>query len=85
MQLVISDGDSQECAQIDAAIDMIFKQAKTRRCGWHIVDRGWIRKVGSFQGWADLRRKEIDALVQLIKGWLYSQMKEVETAEEYKV
>jgi hypothetical protein len=48
VQLVITDGDSQECEQMDAAIDTVFTGAKRRRCGWHIVDRGMIRKVGTF-------------------------------------
>jgi hypothetical protein len=85
VRLVITDGDSQECEQMDAAINMVFKGAKRRRCGWHIVDRGWIRKVGSFRGRDDTKRKEIDALVNVIKGWLYSHMKEVETVKEYKL
>lgn len=85
VRLVITDGDSQECEQMDAAIKMVFKGAKRRRCGWHIVDRGWIQKVGSFRGRDDTKRKEIDALVNVIKGWLYSHMKEVETVKEYKL
>jgi hypothetical protein len=85
VRLVITDGDSQECEQMDAAINMVFKGAKRRRCGWHIVDRGWIRKVGSFRGRDDTKRKEIDALVNVIKGWLYSHMKEDETVKEYKL
>jgi hypothetical protein len=85
VKLVITDGDSQECEQMDAAIETVFKGAKRCRCGWHIVDRGWVRKVGAFRGRDDLKRKEIDALVKIIKAWLYSHMKEVETAEEYKV
>jgi hypothetical protein len=85
VRLVITDGDSQECSQMDAAIELMFKHAKRRRCGWHIVDRGWLRMVGSFRGRADLNRKEIDDLVNIIKGWLYSLMKEIETVHEYKV
>jgi hypothetical protein len=85
VRLVITDGDSQECSQMDAAIELMFKHAKRRRCGWHIVDRGWVRMVGSFRGRDDLNRKEIDDLVNIIKGWLYSLMKEIETVLEYKV
>jgi hypothetical protein len=48
VKLVITDGDSQECEQMDAAIDMVFTGAKRRQCGWHIVDRGMIHKVCTF-------------------------------------
>jgi hypothetical protein len=41
--------------------------------------------VGSFRGRNDSNRKEIDDLVNIIKGWLYSLMKEIETVHEYKV
>jgi hypothetical protein len=85
VRLVITDGDSQECEQMDAAIDTVFKGAKRRRCGWHIVDRGIIRILGSFRGRDDRKRPEIDALMKVIKGWLYSHMKEVETVTEYKL
>jgi hypothetical protein len=70
---------------MDAAIDAVFKGAKRRRCGWHIVDRGIIRILGSFRGRDDRKRPEIDALMKVIKGWLYSHMKEVETVTEYKL
>jgi hypothetical protein len=85
VRLVITDGDSQECEQMDAAIDTVFTGAKRRRCGWHIVDRGMVRKVGSFRGKDDKKRNEIDALMKVIKGWLYSHMKDVETVTEYKL
>jgi hypothetical protein len=32
-----------------------------------------------------MKRSKIDALVRLTKSWLYSHMKEVEIADEYKV
>jgi hypothetical protein len=44
-----------------------------------------IRKVSTFQGRDDRKRSQIDALLKVIKGWLYSHMKEIETVMEYKV
>jgi hypothetical protein len=85
VQLVLTDGDSQECVQLEAAIGLIFTSAKRRRCGWHIVDRGVVRHLGCLGGRGHSNRKEVDELVRLIKNWLYSMMKDVETVEEYKV
>ena len=45
IQIIITDGDSQEKNQLDAAIDEFFPQAKRVRCGYHIVKRGWDNKI----------------------------------------
>jgi hypothetical protein len=83
--LIICDGDPQECSQLDDAIQVVFIRAKRHRCGWHIVDRGWnnhFRK--NLGGRYHPNGKAINAVVQNIKNWLYSFMKEIETKEEYK-
>lgn len=41
IRVIISDGDSQEIKQLDAAIQLFFPQVMRVRCGWHIIDRGW--------------------------------------------
>ena len=42
VQLIISDGDSQEMFQIDLSIcASIFPSAQRQRCSWHMVDRTW--------------------------------------------
>ena len=41
MQLIICDGDPQECSQLDSAIQSVFVNAKRRRCGWHITEKGF--------------------------------------------
>lgn len=85
-RLVICDGYPQECSQLDAAIALVFVSAVRRRCGWHIVDRGWNNTLGKcFGGKAHPKRQEISRLVQVIKDWLYSMMKEVETVNEYNM
>jgi hypothetical protein len=65
---------------------VVFVNAKRRHCGWHVVDRGWISRIGQSLGSKSNRnRKAIDRLVREIKNWMYSWMRDVETIEEYKV
>jgi hypothetical protein len=85
-QLIICDGDPQECSQLDSAIQSVFVNAKRRRCGWHIVEKGLTNHVGRCLGGKNHKnRKDIDNLIREIKKWLYSMMKEIENVEEYKV
>lgn len=84
VQLVITDGDSQECVQLEAAIELVFTSTKRRRCGWHIVDRGVVRILGCLGGRDHRNRKKVDDLLSLVKNWLYSLMKDIETIPEYK-
>lgn len=85
-ELVICDGDPQECGQLDAAIIAVFVNAIRRRCGWHIVDRAWNNHIGqNLGGRSHPKREQIKNLVQTIKNWLYSMMKDIETPKEYQV
>ena len=43
VQLQITDGDSQEMSQLDQAMKTVLKSSLRRRCGWHIVEKGWDR------------------------------------------
>ena len=81
VRLVITDGDSQETSQLDSAIKSVFENAKRRRCGWHIVEKGWQRHVTNLG-----TTSEAKALANFLKNWIYSSlMKDVETTEEYEV
>jgi hypothetical protein len=40
--LILSDGDSQEIAQINNLIDVLLNQAHRIRCGWHLIDKNGI-------------------------------------------
>jgi len=83
---VTADGDPQECSQLDAAIKVVFINAVRRRCGWHIVDRGWNRQLGKYIGGKHNSKRElIEPIVMYIKGWLYSLMKDIETTDENRV
>jgi hypothetical protein len=43
INVIISDGDSQEIAQINNLIDVVMTTARRLRCGWHLIDRSWNR------------------------------------------
>jgi hypothetical protein len=44
-RIIVTDGDSQEFAQLDDAIKKFFPEANRIRCSWHIIDRGWHKRV----------------------------------------
>jgi MULE transposase domain len=80
VRLQITDGDSQETSQLDDALKTVFKISKRRRCGWHIIDRGWERNVSSIG-----RSKAAKHIECAFKYWLYSLMKDIESDEEYRM
>ena len=82
---IITDGDSQETAELDAAKSMgIYGGAFRRRCGWHILHQGC--KNILFKRYVNItdRGNETKEVVGNIKVWIQeSLMKEVENEEEY--
>jgi hypothetical protein len=88
VQVIITDGDSQETSQLDIAMAKFFPQAHRVRCGWHIVDRG-LKRYGpckmSASG-ADAKKK-YDLICRTVKLWLYSWMRPgyCESKEEYSI
>ena len=83
MTLVITDGDPQEIAAVDAAVGLHLPNTERGRCRWHIVDRGWAchcpRKVNVEFGQTNL--------IKILQGWMNSWMKRgfCETREEYEI
>ena len=77
VNIIISDGDSQEYTQIDNAIKKFMPNAKRLRCGWHLVSKGWKRHC------CNALNKEMigdrllvyKQITRLIKRWLYSWMR----------
>ena len=45
VNIFFSDGYSQEVKQIYNDIIIFIPNVYTGRCGWHIVDRGWQKRV----------------------------------------
>ena len=78
--LVITDGDSQECTQLDSAIQLVFTNAKRRRCSWHAVFKGFERKVGSLGAESSLSFK----VGEIICRRLHQMTTSVETLHEYQ-
>jgi hypothetical protein len=86
VKVVITDGDSQEISQLEAAMKTFFLQAIRVRCGWHIIDRGWIANVGKCLGLGRKLRAEEKETMKIIKHWLFSFMKRgLESKEQYEM
>jgi hypothetical protein len=89
IQMIISDGDSQEIAQINNLIQLVMMQAIRQRCAWHIVDRSWDRYVYKVPKAGSTRKTYntyYETTRKIIFAWLYSMMtKGCETKEEYQV
>ena len=81
VKLIVTDGDSQETTQIDAAINAnIYGDAKRRRCGWHIVEKG-----STYHIRYTLLENNMKNVVEVVKKWVYQLlMKDVETEDEYQ-
>jgi hypothetical protein len=85
---IISDGDSQEIAQINNMIDVVMTQAHRLRCAWHLIDRSWNRWVYSVPKWGKRQKNRwyAEATRRIIFSWMYSWMtRGCETEEEYEV
>lgn len=87
--MFITDGDSQETSQLDLAIAELIPQAKRARCGWHIVDRGWI-KNGPRPERSEGKTAQHRDLKKFLQEWMYSWMAGdrsgiCENEEEYEV
>jgi hypothetical protein len=45
INIIVTGGNSQEISQLHDAIATFFPDAYRIRCSWHIIDRGWHKKV----------------------------------------
>ena len=61
ISVVITDGDSQEITQLENAVEKFFRNVYRLRCSWHIIDRGWQKRVKIPLG-GQVRRKRPDHL-----------------------
>jgi hypothetical protein len=83
----ISDGDSQECQQLDTAIELYLPNARRACCGWHVAVKGWSRHCPSKKSVHQSYQACYDHLTSYIKQWIFSWMLPgyCETEEEYQV
>ena len=68
VQVVISDGDSCKCNQIDAAIKQLMPSAIRLRCGWHVVNSGMEEKVANrcYKEHTSQQRRLFQVLIQTV-------------------
>lgn len=86
VKVIVTDGDSQETSQLDIAISLHFHNVCRVRCGWHVVDRGWLRCGPGIRSVPRANEKAFKAITNQVKAWLYSWMRPCcETHDEYKI
>ena len=75
--MIITDGDSQETTELDAAIELgTYGGAKRRRCGWHILNQGCKNILFKrFICGADKTDKTVK-VVEKIKVWIQESINE---------
>ena len=76
MRVIISDGDSCECNQINATIKLFMPNAIRVRCGWHIIDRGMDKKVANrcYKEHTPSQRKYYSEFIKIVRQWMFSWM-----------
>ena len=84
IRVIISDGDSQEYQQIDVAISTFCPHVMRLRCGWHVIDRGWMRHGPKSNHYKD--KIAFKAITTNIRNWMFSWTSSAcETEQEYNV
>ncbi len=86
-EYVISDGDNQECQQLDGAIDLYLPNARRGRCGWHIVVKGIARHCPPKKALHCKYHARYEHFLNYVKKWIFSWMQPgfCETEQEYDV
>ena len=85
VKLIMTDGDAQEMAQVDFAIDTFFVNAVRTRCGWHLIHQGWRRECRGL-GFRTGKKAAAQRQVKIIQNWLYSWMRRgVDYKENYEM
>jgi hypothetical protein len=64
IKIIVTDGGSQEISQLDDAITIFFPNAYRIRCSWHIIDRGWHKKVKVALGGKSRKKRALASLGQ---------------------
>jgi hypothetical protein len=77
VRVIVTDGDSQETSQLDIAIALHFHNVCRGRCGWHVVDRGWIRCCPGVKSASRKSEKAFKVATTHIKNWIIAGCKVV--------
>jgi hypothetical protein len=70
VKLVMTDGDSQEMAQVDFAIAELLVNAVPTHCGWSLVHQGWrqeCRDLGFRKGKRDAARSQVRVILRQLQ------------------
>lgn len=83
--MIITDGDSQETRELDAALRIgTYGNAHRRRCGWHILHQGCKNILYTKYITCVDKCDKLQTIVGNMKAWIQeSLMKEVENEDEY--
>jgi hypothetical protein len=85
INVIISDGDSQEISQLDNAIIDCYPHMQRLHCGRHIVEKGWQKHCPGEHSVDVPFREPFKHLLKHVKKWIYSWMKPgyCETEDKY--
>jgi hypothetical protein len=64
IKIIVTDGDSQEISQLNDAITIFFPYAYLIRCSWHLINRGWHKKVKVALGGKSRKKRALASLGQ---------------------
>jgi hypothetical protein len=59
ISIIVTDGDSQEITQLEDAVNKFCPTVRRIRCSWHIIDRGWFKKVNIPLGGHSRRKRPL--------------------------
>jgi hypothetical protein len=62
VNLVLTDGDSQEMTQVAYAITSYFAIAACSCCGWHFVHQGWRQECRGLGFWKERETRTEDRI-----------------------
>jgi hypothetical protein len=64
IEIVVINGASQEIGQLEDAIPTLFPDAYWIRCSWHIINRGWHKKVKVALGGKSHKKMALTSICQ---------------------
>ena len=84
----ITDGDPQLCGIVDYAITTLYRNAKRKRCTWHVIDRMMEKYRTRFTVKKSVSKNFNTVFSRLLQRWLYTWYKPgggINSEEEYLV
>ena len=87
VKAIMTDGDSHEIDELQIAIERYLPNCKRLRCGWHLVCKGYSRKVPLTNVMDKKHKRAFRQFSRAIKNWCYTFMRPgyCETQQELTV